>query len=131
MKRKLSVLLASLLCMVTLCFAFVGCQKGDVDDVVITVENASQDQTLLSYMQALQEEGTLLFTVSDGMVIKINGTANAGASYWMLYTTDTENANTSWGTYEYNGETLGSAALGVGELVVKNGATYVWTYQTF
>ena len=99
--------------------------------MVIVVENATQEQTLLSYMQDLQEEDVFSFTLQNGMVTKMNGTSNSTNSYWMLYTTDTENANTSWGTYEYNGETLGSAALGVGELVVKNGATYVWTYQTF
>lgn len=129
--KKLSMFFALLLCMVTLCFAGVGCQKGEAEDVVITVENASQNQTLLSYMQTLQDSGELSFTINDGFITKINGTANTVSSFWMLYTTDAEHSNTSWGTYEYNGETLGSADLGADELIVKNGEIYVWTYQTF
>ena len=131
MKRKVSVLFVVLIFFMTLCLGVVACQKGEVQDVVIMVENATQGQTLLSYMQELQEENKLSFVLQNGMVTKINGTSNAVSSYWMLYTTDVENANTAWGTYEYNGQTLGSAISGAETLIVKNGETYVWTYQTF
>ena len=131
MKRKVSVLFVVLIFLVTLCLGFVACQKGEVQDVVIMVENATQGQTLLSYMQELQEENKISFVLQNGMVTKMNGTSNAVSSYWMLYTTDVENANTAWGTYEYNGQTLGSAISGVETLIVKNGEPYVWTYQTF
>ena len=131
MKRKVSVLFVVLIFFMTLCLGVVACQKGEVQDVVIMVENATQGQTLLSYMQELQEENKISFVLQNGMVTKINGTSNAVSSYWMLYTTDVENANTAWGTYEYNGQTLGSAISGAETLIVKNGETYVWTYQTF
>ena len=130
MKRKVAVLLATFCSLVALSVGIVACQKGEVQDVVIVVENATQEQTLLSYMQDLQEEGQLSFTLKNGMVTKMNGTSNSTNSFWMLYTTDTENANSAW-TYEYNGQTLGSAISGAETLVVKNGETYVWTYQTF
>ena len=131
MKRKVAIFLATLCSLVAVCVGLVACQKGEVQDVVIVVENATQEQTLLSHMQDLQEEGQLSFTLKNGMVTKMNGTSNSTNSFWMLYTTDTENANSACGTYEYNGQTLGSAISGAETLVVKNGETYVWTYQTF
>ena len=50
-------------------------------------------------------------------------------TYWMLYTDDSENSNTAWGQIEYDGKIYGSAALGAGELVIKDGLTYIWYYQ--
>ena len=49
----------------------------------------------------------------------------------MLYTDDSENSNTAWGQIEYDGKIYGSAALGAGELVIKDGLTYIWYYQAF
>lgn len=130
MKRKMQFLFTFIFALAFFCFGFTACKK-DAEDVVITVENATDNQTLLSYMQSLQEEGKITFTLKNGMVTEIGGTANTTKSFWMLYTSDTENANQAWGTYVYNGETLGSAMYGAETLVVKNGETYVWTYQTF
>ena len=49
----------------------------------------------------------------------------------MLYTNDQENANEQWGTCEYEGEVLGSATLGAGELAVKAGCVYLWSFESF
>ena len=126
--------LTTLVCVLALAFSFAACKK-DAEPGVITVENATDNQTLLSYMEALQEDGVLTFEIQSDMVTKmvtkINGVANFANSYWILYTTDTENSNTDWGTFAYNGQVLGSAALGAESLVVKNGETYVWSYETF
>lgn len=100
-------------------------------DVAIIVENATEGQTLLSYMETLQADGEITFSVRGGLLVTLNGTSNTTKSYWMLYTTDADNSNEAWGTYVYNGETLASSMYGVESLVVKNGETYIWTYQTF
>ncbi len=51
-------------------------------------------------MNYLQGKNELAFTVNDGMVTSINGISNTSNSYWMLYTSDTDNANSDWGTYK-------------------------------
>ena len=130
MKKRVSIWFTWVLCLFMICVGFSAC-KDKPDDVVIVVENATQNQTLLSYMQQMQADGELSFTIQDGLVVEINGTANTLNSYWMLYTSDAENANNAWGTYDYDGVTLGSAIYGAEGLILKNGATYVWTYQTF
>ena len=135
MKCKITSLFVSLL-LVFSAMLFVSCGKDkDVDPVVIDLGGVevSGGETLLDIMEALEEEGELSFKCTDGMITSINGTANA-VTYnpcWMLYTSDEENANTAWGTFEHNGETLGSAVVGAESLVVKTGEIYVWVYQSF
>ena len=65
------------------------------------------------------------------MVVSVNGIANADPSYWMLYTSDADNANAAWGTAEYKGEKYGSAMFGAEKLKIKNGEIYIWVYQSF
>lgn len=127
-KRWLAVLLCVIAAVFGVCF--IACNKNP-DPVAITVSEATDGETLLEYMNGLEEDGTLKFTVNDGMVTSINGVSNTTNSYWMLYTSDSDNANTEWGTYEYNGQTLGSATLGAESLTVVNGCVYVWVYTTF
>ena len=137
--KKLTKLLALFLVLVST-FVFTACQdngQGDFEpsdaDVVITI-SADYDvsgKTLKDYMDVLVANGELRYELSDGMMTSINETSNGLKSFWMLYTDDAENSNTAWGTYELNDKTYASAALGAGELQLKNGCTYVWTYQTF
>lgn len=134
MKRAVALLgmILSVICI----FCFSACRKPvklDGDYVVIAVEEGKGGVTLLSYMQDLQEEGELAFTVENGMVTSIAGKAN-DSDYnpcWMLYTSDTENANDAWGVVEYDGKRYGSAVVGVETLLVKAGETYIWWYQSF
>ena len=137
MKRKITVFFTMLIAAVTLVFAvfsFTACnEKKDVEPVVIYMETTpvSKGQSLLDVMTTLEADGELSFTEENGMIVKLNGTKNEGSSYWMLYTSDAEYANTAWGTYEYEGETYGSATLGATELPFKVKETYIWVYQTF
>ena len=98
-----------------------------------TVEKAEDNAMLIEVMEYLQEENALVFEVSGGMVTSINGKANAAdwSASWMLYTSDTEMSNTAWGTYEYEGRTLGSAIVGAEALPVADGEVYIWSYQGF
>ena len=124
------------------CF-FTGCQKnGEAkasvvktsnDTVVIKVDEVNGDVTLLTVMQALKEGNQLDFNVENGMVTKINGVKNVSdfSTCWMLYTSDTELANSSWGTILYEDQVLGSAITGAKDLLVIEGALYVWNYKSF
>ena len=133
MKRKFVSLVSLILAALAL-LALAGCHTSSVTadvDVVIRATAEQDGMTLLAVMEELQEEGELSFTVSDGMITELNGTKQTPSSYWMLYTNDQENANEQWGTHEYEGEVLGSATLGAGELAVKAGCVYLWSFESF
>ena len=134
MKSKFVTLISLVLAALAL-LALAGCHKSSVtteEDVVVIRVSAEQDGiALLAVMEELQKAGELSFTVSDGMITELNGTKQTLSSYWMLYTNDQENANEQWGTHEYEGEVLGSATLGAGELAVKAGCVYLWSFESF
>ena len=133
MKKKVVSLVSLVLAALAL-LALAGCHTSSVTadvDVVIRATAEQDGMTLLSVMEELQAAGELSFTVSDGMVVELNGTKQTASSYWMLYTSDKESANEQWGTLEYEGEVLGSAVLGAGELAVKEGCLYIWAFEDF
>lgn len=136
--KKLLALLASLIVLIVCC-SFVACNnnepiKADENTVVITATDSSFDfdnKTLKEYMDYLQDKEKFTYSIKDGMITAINGKSNTTNSYWMLYTSDAENANNEWGTFEYEGKIYGSAKLGAEALVIKEDCIYIWTYQTF
>lgn len=133
--KKFKVLILAIIAAFALCL-FAACNESDgaVDPVVICANDETftyENKTLLDYMDYLQSKEELSFTVDDGMVTSINGKSNTSNSYWMLYTSDSENANYDWGTYDNDGEIYGSSTLGAGTLAVKKGCVYVWAYQSF
>lgn len=136
MKKKV-VSLVSLISAVLALFSLValaGCHTSSVTadvDVVIRATAEQDGMTLLAVMEELQTAGELSFTVSDGMVVELNGTKQTASSYWMLYTSDEESANEQWGTFEYEGEVLGSAVSGAQSLIVKEGCLYIWAFEDF
>lgn len=148
MKRKFSIFLAvcfSFLC--ALCLLACGVNKSNGESklvctliensqtrVVISVEETDGKATLLDCMETLKQgENNFTYTMSNGMVTSINGVDNPAdfSKCWMLYTSDAEMANTSWGSLEYNGKTLGSAIVGAEALDVMAGEIYVWEYVAF
>lgn len=134
--KKLAAALFALVAALT-CMAFAACTGsnagGDENTVAITVaeDYDVEGKTLKDYMDYLVAEDELAYEISDGMIVSLNGKANTTNSYWMLYTSDEANANTAWGTIEYDGHTYGSATLGAPSLPLAEGAVYVWSYQTF
>ncbi len=130
MKRLRKILTSVLLALVATFLLSCG-EKKQVKPVAITCESAKEGDTLLTLMDKLVEDGSLTYKMSDGMIVSLNGTANGMNSYWMLYASDEENSNADWGTYSYEGQTLGSATLGASELPVAAGEVYVWVYQSF
>ena len=134
--KKLSWILSLIAC-VALAFSLTGCKSigtvtTDGDAVIIEVSSSyDESATLLDYMQKLEDEGELDFTIKNGMVTEIGGKENTLNSFWMLYTSDTEHANNAWGEYEHDGQVFGSATLGASELNVNPGCVYVWVYTTF
>lgn len=134
MKKKVVSLVSLVLAALAL-LALAGCHTSSVtageNTVVIQASAEHSGKTLLSVMEELQTAGELSFTVSDGMVVELNGTKQTPSSYWMLYTSDEESANEQWGTFEYEGEVLGSAVSGAQSLIVKEGCLYIWAFENF
>ncbi|MBQ8374142.1 MAG: hypothetical protein IJX98_01035 [Clostridia bacterium] len=142
MKKLLSILLAILGL-----FVFVACGEQEQTNgrnvtvtvekqenvVAITVTELSGDYKLDEVMTVLQEKGELTFTVADGAITSIDGVENAANwnPCWMCYTSDGELSNADWGTYEWKGETLGSATLGATALPVIEGGVYLWVYAGY
>lgn len=137
MKRKFLSFFPLILTLLFTVFVFVGCKKDPVvldgEYIVITADEDAEGKTLLAYMNDLKAEERLSFELVNGMVTSINSKANAAdfSSCWMLYTSDSENANEAWGIVEYEGKNYGSATLGAESLPVKSGAIYIWWYQSF
>ena len=105
--------------------------------IIIKASNEQMDITnnitLVDYMNSLKDNDKLNFEIENGMVCSINGIENPAdwSSCWMLYTSDTENANPAWGTIEYQGNIYGSAMLGAELLNIKDGCIYIWVFQSF
>ena len=144
MKRKLNIIFSLLLNSILIFCFLIACekQKGTATAIVeqttetmlvIKINEAEENTTLLSVMETLRTKKKLSFETVSGMVNSINGKANTAdySSCWMLYTSDSEMANTEWGTIEYNGNTYGSAILGAETLTVIANAYYIWIYQSF
>ena len=141
MKKIFSTILALIISIVTV--NLLGCGGNNLviketdTYIVITASNEqmqiNSDTTLVDYMTSLKEDGELSFEIKNGMVNSVNGIENPldYSSCWMLYTSDTENSNSVWGTIEYKGNTYGSAVLGAESLIIKDGYLYIWVYQTF
>ncbi len=111
---------------------FIREEDGELRAAVISIKNAELEKgtTLVDVMETLKDERTFVYTFSQGMLTELNGKKNGDGYYWMLYTSDSERANTAWGSYEYKGQALGSATVGAESLPAKDGKVYVWAYQS-
>lgn len=147
MKKLFAAACAAILALSAFAFAACAPKTVVVDEtaVIITPSDKilpiTENTVLADYMDKLVERGELTYEFSTSpdmvtgedmkMITSLNGKANAGSSYWMLYTDDTENSSADWGTTEYDGKTFRSATLGFASLPVKAGCTYIWVYQSF
>lgn len=140
-KRLSSLFLALLL---ALSVMLSGCQKNEPlvikdSDTYIVIKTTQEsldgktDMFLIDYMNELVKSGELTCTIADGMITSINGIENPAdfSSCWMLYTSDAENANASWGTVEYAGAEYGSAISGAETLKIKPDQLYIWVFKSF
>ena len=142
MKNKMQKVLSLMLVLVILA-GLSACKNEKLvikdSDTYIVVKTTAQamdgatDMTLMDYMTKLKEKGDLEFTISDGMITSINGIDNPSdySSCWMLYTSDADNANASWGTVEYEGKEYGSAISGAEALKIKPDQLYIWVFKSF
>lgn len=146
MKNKMQKILSLMLVLVILSCTLMlsGCQKPEPlvikdSDTYIVIKTTAEamegatDMTLMDYMTKLKEKGELEFVIRDGMITSINGIDNPAdySSCWMLYTSDGDNANASWGTVEYEGKEYGSAISGAETLKIKADQLYIWVYKSF
>lgn len=138
-KRKI---ISFLLVLVAIC-CFISCGGGKVEcetlsvtptRVFFTVTKTDGKATVLDCMEYLSENvDGFSYKITGGMVTEINGKANTAdfSGCWMLYTSDAELSNNTWGGTAYEGQTLGSAILGAEALVVEVGEIYAWEYTIF
>lgn len=132
-----AVLFVSLVSVLAL--SLTGCFKNtsieELDDskvFVIKVLEAGDNEKLMDRMNALKDNKELTFEADEtGMITSINGKSQAPGEYWMLYTDDEAYSNKDWGTYTYEGNTIGSASLGAASLPIKSGKVYVWVLTSF
>ena len=140
--KRLSSLLIVLLLMLSVLLP--GCQKSEPlvikdSDTYIVIKTTAEsldgktDMLLIDYMNELAKNGELTCTISNGMITSINGIENPAdfSSCWMLYTSDAENANASWGTVEFEGTEYGSAISGAETLKIKPDQLYIWVFKSF
>lgn len=157
MKRRAFTLFTAVLAIAAL-LALVGCgetrqEGGGSGNVTINVESvvftASADvmtltdtTSLKNYMDVLAGNGELTFGGSEtehGFYIQsVCGRQAEGNTFWAVYTDlvtlegdETVYSNEEWGTYEYNGKTLYSAAYGVSLLPCVAGYTYALVFSSY
>lgn len=130
-----------LLCILSLSFAACKPQsaQGDENTVVIRPNEEvlvlGETTSLMDYLAAMQDKGLLTFTANNGMIDSVNGienqtsSANSG-SYWMIYTSDPDFSEASYGTLDYQGETYASATVGAEQLIVSIDYVYLLAYQS-
>ena len=139
LKRVVLVLLFTVFCAAF----FFGCDKKagsatvsvlETEETLLVVQTSDVkgEYTLEDCLKALSAKGSLTYEMKGTMLTSINGKSNddTNFSYWMIYTSDAKNSNESFGTVEWNGVTFIGASVGVSELNVKDGHTYVLSYQT-
>ena len=144
MKKTSKILSLALAIMLLACAVLLsGCKSeplvikdSETCIVIKTTQEAmagKTDMLLIDYMDQLAKEGKMTCKISNGMITSINGIDNPAdfSSCWMLYTSDAENANTAWGTVEYDGKEYGSSISGAETLKIKPDQLYIWVYQSF
>lgn len=147
MKRKYNVIFATVLLMFSLFFSLPACsQSGETKVflmensdtmVVMKIQSTDGNATAFDALKSLHGEGKITFTYTVGeygaMIESIGDKQNVSSPTegysWMLYTSDTEQSSTEFGSITYQGQTLGQAAVGASFLKVKEGEYYVWSYD--
>ncbi|MEG1613360.1 MAG: hypothetical protein RR357_04265 [Clostridia bacterium] len=143
--NRVKKVVAVIFCLIAVFSMMTACLKGNSPspvtitetEVVMTVKTAVMSdiagKKLVDYMDALVAQKEMTYIAEKGMVKQIN-TLKADASakqYWMLYTDDDEYGNDAWGVYTYSGKTFKSATLGIVDLPIKEGSTYIFVVTKF
>ena len=139
MKRKITVFLLTLLCLLL----GVACNQTtakaavlatEEERIVISIDETNGETTLAQVLESLQTDGKLTFTISGGMITSINGkqnrteSANSGYS-WMIYTSNTQLSYAEYGSKTYGDTVCYSAAFGADGLKVAQGETVILSYD--
>ena len=138
--KKIVLAVVVLALLLTLALGMVACSKPvQLKDTAVIVHVDSKVMSdvsgkhLVDYLNALQEKDYLTYNAPGGFIDTINDLkpdASKG-EYWFIYTDDEEHANADWGTFDLDGKTLGSATLGITDLPLKEGATYVFVVSVY
>lgn len=154
MKKTMKVMVSILVLLIIVC-AFVGCEKGpqttvpenENPQVVIQEGNAvvvvavkeymdkAKDNYLKSYLDVLVEEKILTYTGKEDtwgiFVTEVNGiTTTKTNEFWGIYTSDEENANREYGI-EYNSKFWYQTNFGISQMPIKENVQYLFIIQTW
>lgn len=109
----------------------------NTDTCVVIRITADEEGSLYDVLYTLRREGEIVFEGSEGeygfYITSVNHTVASGNSYWGIYTTlgtyeETSYSDSSWGTYDYNGNELASASYGVSGLPLVQGTIYALVF---
>lgn len=139
--KKFSVVLTMCL-VVVMALCFVACQPTNPvqqEDTAIYITADSKlmkemsGNSVKDYLDVLGKKGYLSYELNGTFLTTMNGiTPDASKSeYWFIYSNDTENTNGEWGTYEHDGVTYLSTTLGICDLPVKAGVTYLFMVSSY
>lgn len=89
--------------------------------------------TVKDYLDVLVKKGYLTYELNGTFLTTMNGLTpdSTKSEYWFIYSNDDENTNGEWGTYEHDGVTYKSTTLGICDLPVKEGVTYLFMVSTY
>ncbi len=152
LKKAAAVFAAALAAGLAAAFCLTACRKNpqgtaklvSAEGNTIVIEGLRTDTSvsLADVLYSFKEEGKLTFEAQDGdygwQIMSVNGYVPDAAKneFWAIYTTLEEYggdlySDTSWGTFVYDGKTLGSAAYGASGMPVIEGELYILTLSTY
>lgn len=147
-KFQKTIALAALLVLV-LTMALCACDNGTAAATVVetaekyvVIRAEKTGGSLEDAMAQLQSDGKLQYETTIGQygatLQSVNGYSPDSSKYefWAIYTTLTEYEGVSysdvnWGTFEYDGKTLGSASYGASGMPMIEGHLYVLAISTY
>jgi hypothetical protein len=81
--------------------------------------------------ELVEKKGITYELDSFGMVGKLGSLAGNGTTeFIMFYSDDAKFTDATWGTLSFNGKTYNSASLGVNDMPVSDGHTYIFILET-
>lgn len=111
--------------------------NGEGDLIVLRADETDTGKSVFDALQAFAQEEKISFTYDVGdygaMITSVNGVTLAQTNeFWAVYTSletyeGVSYSSTQFGTYEYGGQTIGSASYGVSYLPLVAGEIYVIT----
>jgi hypothetical protein len=104
-------------------------------DKVKEFDVTTKAERLETVLDELVEDKKITYGGEKGIyglnILVIDNITLSGNQFFAIYTSDAENSDVAWGTYQYGGTTINSASWGVTSLPVKDGCVYVFAISAW